>query len=524
MPCGLLPTGLAAWAPTLRSVAPVYQRVQNSERIDETLVVEWRTKRVRVPEQSVEFGGGVRATYGQTILTAERMTLKYKERTGLAEGNVLLVDPTGTLSANRIEFSWAAKTGSADSAAIVAEHVTLRVSRLDVKSTQWRLFDVDVRPSKGYKQDFFLLAGRVDVRPGERVRLIKPKLSLLGLPAVQLPDVSYSLSRRFGGLAVPSITYRSSEGVGIALRNELPLGDRSGLTATYAAFPARAPRFSAELATSGLASEVSQARLSPESDLTERFGRSFLDQVSVRTPDAERRDLAQRRRTLAVGSYFNQIAVDRTRTFEEISKQLEVTLDLADSVGPLAGELQTRFQSIRPDSHTPFRERAAIRGAIYLGPFPLTRQLDFVARADSEAYLWGQGTYAWSRLMGEAIFSPTPRVRLSAGLFSTASAGDSQFDFDEPNYRRGLHARLDLNLKSISLSLLAKYDLGSHQWYSKDIYFSFIAGSFEPYVAIRQKPSDVRFGVRIRVDALLQRLSQRRFDRRATATQPRRSP
>jgi hypothetical protein len=75
------------------------------------------------------------------------------------------------------------------------------------------------------------------------------------------------------------------------------------------------------------------------------------------------------------------------------------------------------------------------------------------------------------------------------------------------------HLRADFNFGNIQASLLGKYDLNRREWYDKEYGFSFIAGSFEPFVVWRQFPNDVRFGARLRIDALLGKLQKRKQDR-----------
>ncbi|MEA2554535.1 MAG: hypothetical protein QOJ65_2711, partial [Fimbriimonadaceae bacterium] len=76
------------------------------------LVVEAKT--ATFEREKVTFKEGVRATFGDEILTADTLTLYPKEERGEASGHVVLLDPAGNLSAEDLSFSWkdGAKGGS----------------------------------------------------------------------------------------------------------------------------------------------------------------------------------------------------------------------------------------------------------------------------------------------------------------------------------------------------------------------------------------------------------------------------
>jgi hypothetical protein len=88
IPWFALPATLAASSAEIRQ-----------EAVHEQLVVEWKTKTVYLPENKVVFGGGVKATYGVSVLTADSLTVFFgeTEHNGIAEAMCTWTIPKATL-------------------------------------------------------------------------------------------------------------------------------------------------------------------------------------------------------------------------------------------------------------------------------------------------------------------------------------------------------------------------------------------------------------------------------------------
>jgi hypothetical protein len=486
---------------------------QSFERIDDELVVEYGQAKTQVSDQVTEFSGGVVATYGMTVVRSDRLRLDLVNRTGVAEGAVRVDDPEGTLTANLLRFDWANGTGEAENVDVVVGNVRVKVRRLVIQPDLWVLEDAFATPCGGERRPSLVVsARRVELRPGRNGRAIGPRLRLFGADLGTIPFADrFSLDNRVTGLRLPSVASRRGEGIGVSWSSSLLLDDQTAISGTFSKFPKSAANYGATLAWSAIPPTRSTGLITPRTELGERFSDGYFDRVDVEDPAAEDAYVRAERRTAAVASQWNQGTRGRLVDSDGVSKRWEIAAEAGSGRGDLGGFVQARVQSIRPDESRPFRERVTLYGAATasrrLGP-----GLDARIRLDASAF-GGQGSYGWVRATNALVYRPIESMRLGAALMIGGSTGRAQFGFDRLFSHSAVHLRADARLGPIQTSYLMKYDFGRRQWYDQEYAVSLIAGCFEPFVVWRRFPSDTKFGVRLRIDSLANRLTRREIKR-----------
>lgn len=484
------------------------------EKIDDVLTVEWRHKQIDLKRKVVVFEGGIKATYGPTILTADRLEVDMENKKGRADGNVQVVDPEGTLQGSNLNFDWKEKTGSADDVLVQIGPVKASAKRIEIEPNKWTLYELSATPSRTHPPEFMVKSKRVVIRAGRSGRAQNPTLEVFGLRLFTIPvALGFSLDRRVTGFRFPAISFRRGAGFGLAWNSSTLLNDQTSISAQWNAFPTSLPSYALETAWSRIPPTKSTGLISPRTELGERFGDSYLDSVSTPSTTAEDDYLRDARNTLAAGSYWNQSVRGRREDVSSVSKRWELSSELGGSLGPIGGFAQLRYQSIRPDRATPFVDRLSLHASANIGSWFLAPGLSLRFRGDLAGYANGNQTYGWARSQAALIYRPFKQLQVAGALVLGGSTGNPFFGYDPLYSNSGYHMRVDLDLGSIRASFLGKYDFGQKRWYDHEYGFSFAAGSFEPYVVWRQFPSDVRFGFRIRASDVFQKLMQRNVKR-----------
>lgn len=487
---------------------------QNVDQIDDILVVEWGTKQVDLKRRVAVFAGGVRATYGPTVLTADRLEVDMENKTGRADGNVRVVDPEGELRGTNLDFNWQARTGGAEEVFVQVGAMKLWVRKLIIEPDKWTLEGVRATPSRTRPPEFALHSKQVVLRTGRSGRAHNPGIDIFGKRVLTIPTtLGFSLDRRVTGFRFPAISFRRGAGFGMAWNSSILLNDQTSLAVTSNVFPTSLPTYAAELAWSQVPPTKSTGLISPRTELGERFGDSFTDSVTNETPSVEDDYLRDPRRTLAFGTYWNQSTRGRLVDSSSVSKRYELAAEIGGSLGALGGFAQLRYQSLRPDASTPFRDRLALTASANLGSIALARSLDLRLRGDVAGFAATNQSYGWARGTTALVYQPIPQVRLAGAYVIGAQTGDPFFEFDPLYSMRGWHVRADVDLGSMRASFLGKYDSAQARWYDHEYGFAFAAGSFEPYIVWRQFPGDVRIGFRIRGTEVFQKLQRRKVER-----------
>lgn len=479
----------------------------HSEQIDQTLKVEWRHKVADLENQTLTFSGGVKAYYRETVLSAQSLTLHLKpgEEKGIADGNVLIEDPEGMIKAKHFEFSWTLKTGFAQDVEVHVERLVVMAASIDVKPDVWTLSKATALPCPEEPGRIRITSESVLVYPGKNGVAKKVSLNVFGNKIITLPRHSFSLDKRTAGITWPSLSYRRGTGVGVTWSSDLEVARNTFASGSFSAFSGRRPRtdfmLSQDLLKSG-----SERAIRPASELGDPFSDSFLDNVLVKTPEDEHGSLASRVFTAGIGSSWN-LNPRGSVGGGSISKPWDIAIEAGGLLGSFAVVGQVRYERIGVNGG-PYIQRAVASTAVGLPSYTVAPKLSTLARVDARYYS-GEGNFGWARGTAGLTWSPNNQVRLSAARTFTVDTGTPYFAFDDLERRHSWLGRLDLNLGPTKISVLGKYDSKTRSLFDREIYFSQIAGCFEPYIFYRQDPRRFGFGFRLRSFDVLERLKNR---------------
>lgn len=430
-------------------------------------------------------------------------------RKGVAEGNVLLTDPDGTVKASRLEFNWDLKTGSATDVEAKIAGVLIKAREALIAPGRYELLDAE---GTSCPDIYYLRSRRVVIRPAEKAVIERPRFSVGPLRLPTLPNQSVSMDQRVTGFRLPTLSFRRGVGMGITWNSGILLDTRTALTAGFNVFPETLPSYGLEIARSDVPPTRSTGLISPRSELSERFSYGYFENVTIKSPENEAGYLSAQRSTISLGSYWNQRALTRTGE-ARFSKLIDVAYERGGKRGDIAAVGQLRAQHIRQDDG-PFRSRLVAQAAVGLKPLAPAHGLSSLVRLDLRADLSEDSTFGWARLQLGAIFQPTRQIRIGAAYMLGAETGRAEFEVDRLYSTNAFHARADLDLGPTKVSYLAKYDFERKKWYDREYSISQVMGCLEPYVLWRQFPSDYRIGLRLRIDDFLGLLSRRDFRRK----------
>ncbi len=499
---------------------PAMAQKTTIEQMGDSLVVEWRSKKIDVVRRVVVFSGGVKATYGLTVLYAQELELDLEAHVGRAKGTVNVVDPEGTLEGGQVQFNWQDHTGQADDVHAHAGGARFDAATVRINPGKWILEDVYATPCHEVKPLFAIRSKRITVYPGKNGKLDNTGIDILGRHIGTFPGTSFSLDNRASGFKLPGISYRRRDGFGVSWSQSVLIRDEAVASSTFSSFPKKEPAYGAHFIYTGSPGESSNTPLLPVSELDERFSQSYMDNISVATWAQEDDTLRNPRHSIGVGLDWNQSTVDRRVDSTGISKRYELFAERGGNVGPIGGLVQARFQNIRPGSGEAFVTRTVISAEANSGLHSLGKNLFNHFRFEGAGYLGGGSEYEWVRAQAAITARPWPGLQLSSSLVLGGSHGRPLFGFDPLYSQSGYHVRADLFMGSLTTSFLGRYDFGRRGWYDHEVSIALNAGCVEPYVVWRQFPSDLRFGLRLNIGTLGSKLHQRRFERSKSMRAP----
>jgi lipopolysaccharide export system protein LptA len=486
------------------SVAEVRQ-----ESVDALLQVEWKTKTVYLPEEKVVFGGGVKTTYGVTVMKSDTLTVFYGEgaASGIAEGNVLVEDPEGTIEASRIQFDWKKRTGEANNVTVRVDPMVMEAQRLQVQPGRWELTNVKIMEC-GVKPAFYTMwSPSVVIEPGKRTTARKVNLALFGQKVLTLRRHEVSLDRKSEGLRLPSVSIRRGAGLGVTWQSGVPLTNSTYTDFRFTSFPRRRPSSSLHISRSFLDPDEVRTLLTPRSDLSELFSFGYLENINVEAPENEREYLSHDRATVSASSVWNSGVSGRTSR-DSVNKPWDLALEVGGAPGGFSQKHQLRLQEIEQIG-TRRETRAVAISSVRTPDLKLGPNITAAARGDGRWFFNENGQAKWGRVIGEVIWRPSIRFRLGVGYSVGSNEGRFAFDFDRLERARVLHVRTDMLLGPTRLFLLGKYDTERSDWYDLQIAFYQLAGCFEPYVVYRKDVGSLGFGLRLRVFEAFERLKDR---------------
>lgn len=493
------------------------QNVTKTQTVDGILTIEWKFQSVNVEAETVEYTQGIRATYGPTVVVADKLTLFLAEgkRYGIAEGHVKLTDPEGVIHADRLIFRWRENTGEAENVKIVVNELAVEAKSIQVKPGEWTLIGAKGVPMEGGDRFFQISSDKVTLLPGKYAKLKPLRMRIIGIDLFPIPYYRYSLDRRARGWEWPSISSKRGDGIGVSWGIGQPLDDQTQFQFGFGAFPNRYPNLGGQITHSFLDPTVAKSLAGPRSELGERFGFGYFENVNVRSLNDERQHLSAPRRSLTLGSTWNQIASDRPE-LGNLSKPWEVVFEEGGVRGGMAGLLQLRVHNIG-NRQLDYRNRTMAQGTILLPGFTFANGFFTQARLDGAMFSGGGTQSAWGRAQIGFQWSPASNFAVGAAYSVGADSGQALFQFDRLNHPHMWSTRLDVNLGSTKLSGLAKYSVDERRWFDHEFSVRHAAGFFEPYFVWRRFPRDMSWGIEFRVGDWLERLKDRDPKRKASA-------
>lgn len=490
----------------------------NESRFDGGLRVEWRSQEVKLDDEGkverVIYSQGVRATYGPTVIQCDRLEVTPNTKQGKADGNVRLSDPEGTLEARNLEFNWEARTGIAEGVSANVDGIRLQVQKVSIEPDKWIMEGFYGTPSKYRRPELALHSSKVVLSPGKSGRIYKPTLELYGLKLGPGPTLPVSLDRRIEGFRLPAVSFKRGAGIGMAWNSGFLITEQSSISGQWSMFPAELPTYSAGYSKSNIPPSKATGFIQPKSDLRERFSESYTESIFVKTPADEDEFFNADRRTLYSGFSFNQASAGRKADSREVSRRFEIATEQSGGTSLGRYFVQVRGHDIRVENNDEFRPRLLAVATLQLNPknlgsgFQLRPRLDTYSTigAGSKGQAWARGSLSVIKLLGP--------FTIGGSLAHGTEVGRAAFDIDELNIKSEAHLRVDYVRGAWKLGYLVKQDLRAGRIYDTEYAVALAAGSFEPFFEVKQFPRTVRFGVRLRAQEVLERLTQRVIKRK----------
>jgi hypothetical protein len=499
-------------APNMVQEAPVArQRVP----VDEELTVEADHWYKDLANGKTVFEGHVRATYGLTALSTERLVVDDALGVMVAEGESRVDDPEATVAAKQIVVNWKTKESSADDVRIEAGYVLVTGDRLEVKNepeATWIIENATVELTDLSAGGNRFLAREVVIYPGRKAVAKHVIYQIIGQKLGPIPSQTFNLDRRVTGLKLPSLKYRGGAGFGLSWQSSLLLDEQTIASGSWDAFPGQRSGFRLEMTRSFIGEGQQLTKVSPRSDLDERFIDGWFNSVTLRDPELEIARIRDKKSSLTIGTYWNTSTDARPIDATDVSKAFDLTYEMGGPLGSGGWITTARLQQARESSVSPWVNRV-VADTTFLAPqfdfgvFKSHARLDLIGTSSS------RGSFGIVRTELGVTREVTPGLLLGGAYVWASQDGSPDFGYDPLSFGSGIHLRMDYERGPYTVRYLMKYDFSGKQWYDHEWEFALAAGSLEPYISRREFPGDFRFGVRLRVDQLTDRLLDRDLKR-----------
>ncbi|MFQ3587246.1 MAG: hypothetical protein SNJ74_03175 [Fimbriimonadaceae bacterium] len=512
-----------------RLAAPPVQtsavRVSDFEQIR----VEWRRFEATANPNVFRFSERPIALYGVTTVEADTITLVVdgETRRGVAEGRVRLVDPEGTIEADRIEFSWPDGRGSAINAVVRIDGLEVRADRLTMGRDNrdrplWILEGVAALPGNERPPLFSVKAARMEVRPGQVGWARQPELSLGGMRLFRLPSYRVNLNPASPGLPLPSVAYRGGAGVGLGWQAGFLVGPQLLLDGSVATFPERRTSTTFALTRSLLPAGTDAEVLTPASELSEPFRDGFLENVKTRSLGQEQETLRRPRASVSLGSSWNRSARGLT-VGGRISKPWDLAVEVGGEAAGFGWRAQTRIHRIGEVGGV-YQTRSVVSGSLIFPMQSIGPRLDTVVRLDGRHFANDGPDLTWARATVGAVWRPIPELRLGGGRFFSQTIGSSPYSFDSLEFEGGWLLRADIIGGSTRFSFLTKTDDRTRRFVTREYSLRQVVGPLEPFVVWRERERDLSFGIELRTIDAIEGVRNRLRKRAEAIEQARRRP
>lgn len=452
------------------------------------------------------WSGNVRVSYGETVVTADRLLVHDggDDQFAEASGNVRLIDPEGEILATYLQFSWAKQTGAGRQVVVRVGSLEVTADSIHIQPGLWTLFNVAGTPCPGRLPLYFIRTRELTIRPGVGGSAKHPEISILGRKIATLPDHDFRFGGESNSFNLPYPTYRNDRGLGITWQAGIPLSPATKAFTRYATFQHSLPYYSLNLMHSFTAAAPAEVI---RSELGERFSFGYFDSVTVADPAAERDYLRARRAEVGLSTLWGADGRNTTDAANKVNKPLEFLGQAAGELGAFGLLGLVRAQEIRIGDG-PAHHRGIFEGNLSGPTLPIARHLSLVSRADVAQFFDGGG-YGWVRGSTGLVYEPNGVWRLGVSYASGRDYGTPLFPFDEIERSQELNLRGDLVLPNTRLRVLLKFSPDRRTLFDDEFYLSQVVGCIEPFIVYRKHPHKFFVGIRLPIFDELQRVSER---------------
>ena len=145
-------------------------------------------------------------------------------------------------------------------------------------------------------------------------------------------------------------------------------------------------------------------------------------------------------------------------------------------------------------------------------PRPLNISPDLQAFATAESMVFGDTGFHWARFQTGLAYRPVTFLRFSGGGFVGQEWGNPTFLADRLDRKYGFVARGDLISGPTQFSYMLKFDPragGTFGQYDREYSVTQAIGILQAFINYREYPSQFRYGVVLRLDSILNAITQR---------------
>lgn len=468
--------------------------------------------------QTTDFRGGVVIRFGPSTIRCDEATVYRNEERLITRGATTISDPEGMIRAEQIEVVWreGQQFGKAINPIIQLGELVIRGNSLETRTLatgpQWIVYGAKVSLNDLTPIRTGFRARKLTIYPGRHADAEGVQYELLGGRLTLLERQRINLDPRVTGFQPPSLADRRGVGYGITWESTFLLSENSSIGGKFSTFPGIAPESRLQYTFSPLDPAENAFNVAPKSDLDERMDDGWFNNVRVKTPETEKDLFRRRKLSYSLGTLWNLPTKGRVDEAESVSKLAELAYEFGGTIGDAGHRTNLRAQRIR-EENDPWVDRVNAQSTVH-GPWlKLHESTVLHTRADFFGTLSEKNSYGFARAEAGFITNFGNGFRIGAGYAVGAETGTPDFAFDRLGATHVMLIRADYRLGPYAFSYLTKYDFGRKSWYDKEWEISIIAGSFEPFVARREFPSDFRLGVRFRITDVVGRLGQRNVRR-----------
>lgn len=471
------------------------------------LIVHWHEQSLTFSPRVMRFTRGVTAQYGQTVVESDELEI-HQEISGdyaFARGHVALTDPLGKIAADQLRFAWVTRTGYADNVVVTIDSVRGNVGRIELEPEKWTLKNVR---AIGYTNKVALVdmsSPEIDITPGKRLVIRKPKFGLLGKLIGPFPDAHATIGSSGTGFRYPSVSYKQDHGFGVSWDSKFAVGKGSLFTGSYGNYARTIPSYGFHIAHTFIPGKDADFATPPRNELGDRFDPSYFQNALIMDPANDWKVFGTRKQTLALSTISNVGATGRD-DFGHYSKPWDVAFEESGLVGSNGIFGQVRAQQMRRGGNT---RTTRLVGWFSAVPKPISLSPQLKAYASGDGMVFSESGFHWGRLQGGLAYQPVPFLRFSGGSFWSDEWGNPTFVADRIDRKYGIVTRADLISGPTQFSYMLKFDPRGGGQYDREYALVQIIGIFRGYINYREYPSQFRYGLELRLDNLIDAFSKR---------------